>query len=213
MYYWKMFPKADEENFKNHPWGEHRQSYRINKFSFSWFGKILTIPEIESERLLNKSLYRTLKTFLYEAKKYKREGVLHEEFWKLLFSRVLPVIRNHDVDYEFYGGKTWFSFSRELIVYILEEHYNTPKWRKFFKFSLIPDEMYFHTITMNSKFSSKVKNDYLREVEWDGGDGTHPLIWTKNDFERLSSTKNFWARKFEDNIDSEILDLIDSKIL
>jgi hypothetical protein len=213
MYYWKMFPKKGEKFYKNHPWGKHRQLFRLNRFNFPWMGKTFTIPELNSLRLIEKPLFNTLKVFLSEFKTYKDLGTAKEEFWRLFFSRILPKSRDYDVDFEFYGGKTWFSFSKELINHIVQEHNNTPKWKKFFKYSLIPDESYFHTITMNSKFSDNVVNDYLREVEWEGGDGTHPLIWTSNDFERLSCTKNFWARKFEDDVDSEILDLIDSKLL
>lgn len=213
MDYWKIFPKKGEEYFEDHPWGENRQSYRLNRFNFPWIGKTFTIPELDSRRLLDKTLYQSIKVFLFELNKYRLKGTAKEEFWRLFFSRLLPEKRNYEVDFEFFGGKTWFSFSRALIEHILKEHLGTSKWVRFYKYSLIPDEMYFHTITMHSKFASDVQNDFLREVEWGGGDGTHPIIWTKNDFERLSSTKNFWARKFEDDVDSEIMDLIDSKIL
>jgi|MDTF01.1.fsa_nt_gb hypothetical protein len=213
MYFWKMFPKEGEADFVNHPWGENRQAYRVNRFCFPWLGETFIIPELLSRRLLDKTLYQTVKIFLFEFKKYWKLGTVKDEFSRLVFSRVLPRERDHQVDFDFYGGKTWFSFTRKLIQYIINEHNNSVKWKKFYKYSLIPDEMYFHSITMNSKFAANVENDYLREVEWEGGDGSHPVIWTKDDFQRLHSTKNFWARKFEDQIDSEILDLIDAKLL
>ena len=213
MYFWKMSPKEGEVNFNNHPWGDHRQLFRINRFNFPWMGKIFTIPELESRRFLDKPLFQTCKIFFSELKTFKKSGKAKEYLWRLIFSRILPEERNYKTGYEFYGGKTWFSFTRELIEYIVNEHNNNKKWKNFFKYSLIPDEMYFHTITMNSKFSENVVNDYLREVEWDGGDGTHPIVWTKYDFDRLNKSKNFWARKFEDDIDSDILDLIDLKLI
>ena len=213
MYYWKMFPNKGEADFENHPWGEQRQKYRLNRFCFPWLGETFIIPELLSRRLLDHSLYETLKIFLYDFKKYRKKGTVKDEFSRLFFSRILPQERDHNVDFVFYGGKTWFSFTRELIEYIISEHKNNIKWKKFYKYSLIPDEMYFHTITMNSKFAINVENNYLREVEWGGGDGSHPIIWKKKDFERLCSTKSFWARKFEDEIDSQILDLIDDELL
>lgn len=213
MYYWKMFPLENEPDYVDHPWGEHRQVFRVDRFNFPWMGKTFTIPELESRRLLDKPLFPTIKIFLSEMKEYRKEGRLKEEFWRLFFSRVLPEKRNYNVDFEFYGGKTWFSFSRELIKYIVDQHNNVPKWKKFFKYSLIPDESYFHTITMNSHFSSSVVNNYLREVEWEGGDGTHPVIWTRADFDRLKLSSNFWARKFESDVDEEIMNLIDKEVL
>jgi hypothetical protein len=208
-----MFPKAGESDYENHPWGEARQEYRVDRFNFPWNGKVITIPEIETNRLLDKSLFRTLKIFLVESKKYKVEGSLKEEFWKLFFSRLLPKKRDYNKEFTLYGGKTWFSFSRELITHIVSEHNNTAKWKQFYKYSLIPDEMYFHTIAMDSSFSENVVNDYLREVEWEGGDRTHPIIFKQKDLPRLKNSKNFWARKFDDKVDSEILDSIDSEIL
>jgi len=213
MSYWKHLPKEGDADFENHPWGDHKQLFRLNRFNFPWMGKTFTIPELQSRRFLDKSLFQTCKIFFSELKTYKKSGKGKEYLWRLIFSRILPEERNYKTDYEFYGGKTWFSFTRELIEYIVSEHNDNNKWKNFFKYSLIPDEMYFHTITMNSKFSENVVNDYLREVEWEGGDGTHPIIWTKGDFERLSKTKNFWARKFEDEIDFDILDLIDLKLI
>jgi len=212
MYYWKMFPSKNEEYFNDHPWGSHRQSFRLDRFNFPWLGKTFTIPELQSRRLLDKSFYLTLKIFLFELKKYRKLGTIKEEFWRLFFSRILPEKRNHDVDFTFYGGKTWFSFTRGLIEHIISERHNTPKWKVFFQYSLIPDEMYFHSIVMDSKFSKNVVNDYLREVEWAGGDDFHPVFWFKKDLERLTKSKNFWARKFDDNVDNEIIDLIDEKL-
>lgn len=213
MYYWKMFPSKGEEYFEDHPWGYHRQSYRLNRFNFPWLGDVFTIPELQSRRLLDKSLYITIKIFLFELKKYRNLGTVKEEFWRLFFSRILPEKRDHDVDFTFYGGKTWFSFTRGLIKYIVDEHYNTPKWKNFYKYSLIPDEMYFHSIVMASKFSTEVVNDYLREVEWKGGDGFHPIFWRKKDLTRLKKSKNFWARKFDNEVDADIINSIDTELL
>lgn len=213
MSFWKMFPEKGEPDYENHPWGVHRQEFRLNRFNIPWRGKTIMIPELESGRLIDKPLLKTIKIFLFELRNYKKEGRLIDELGLLFFSRILPNKRKYDVDFTFYGGKTWFSFSHEVIQYIVNEHKNNSKWKKFFKFSIIPDEMYFHSIVMNSKFATNVVNDYKREVEWGGGDGFHPIVWKKSDFSRLTASTNFWARKFEDSIDSEILDLIDTRIL
>jgi len=210
---WEMFPEEETDDFKNHPWGDHRQSFRVDRFSFPWMGGVLIIPELGSRRLLDKNLYLTIKIFIYEFNSYRKKGTIKEEFWCLFFSRLLPEKRIFDLDFTLYGGKTWFSFTRALIEHIVQEHNNNPKWKRFYKYTLIPDEMYFHTIAMDSKFSKNIVNDYLREVDWKGGDGTHPIFWGKADFNRLKGSKNFWARKFDNEVDGEILNLIDEDIL
>lgn len=57
--------------------------------------------------------------------------------------------------------------------------------RKFFKYTLIPDEMYVLTIILNSKFRDSCVNDYMRDIEWKGGNGTHPKVFT------MEHTKNY----------------------
>ena len=211
---WKMFPKPGEDYFENHPWGKFRQEYRVTRHNLIINGKIVTVPEILSKRLISKPLWPTIKIFLYESPKYIREKKWKSELLILILSRLFRTKRNiENLSFELYGGKTWFSITKECLEHIVYQHDNIPKWKKFFKRSYIPDESYFHTIVMNSSFSKNVINDYLREVEWEGGDGTHPVIWTLNDFDRLAKSNNFWARKFEDSVDSKILDEIDEKLL
>lgn len=41
----------------------------------------------------------------------------------------------------------------------------------------------------------------------------HPYIFTKDDYETIVKLPHFFARKFDETIDSQILDLIDKKIL
>lgn len=213
MEFWKLFPDKNDQDGKGYLWEDLWQFYRVDRYSFDWLGKRITIPEIESKRLISHSLLKTIKIFLKKIPDYRKKGILKEQFWLLFFSRILPEERDYNTDFTMYGGKTWFSFTKPLIEHIVNEHKTTRKWKKFYRYTLIPDEMYFHTITMNSKFKDNVENNLLREVEWEGGDGTHPLVWGVNDFKRLQNTKSLWARKFEEEIDSSILDLIDKELL
>ena len=213
LQFWPLFPAKDSEFFNDHPWGPHRQIYRIDRYHIKFCGKKQSIPELLTARLTEHSLYKTLKIFIYESPKYLREKRWKEEFLLFSLSRILPQKRKIPGTFEVYGGKTWWTFTRECSEYIVKFYDNNPKFNRFFRYTLIPDEMYFQTLLMNSPFAEKVENDYLREIEWEGGDGTHPIVFKKEHFQRLKDSAALFARKFDTDIDGEIFDEIDSELL
>lgn len=110
-----------------------------------------------------------------------------------------------------YGGLQWWSLTYECVEYIhsfLDENY---KYINFFKYSALPDEMFFQTIVMNSKFKNQVENNPLRFIKWlDGKE--HPKTLTMEDYDDIASSKGFWARKFDYDIDREIIKKIKNMI-
>jgi Core-2/I-Branching enzyme len=110
-----------------------------------------------------------------------------------------------------FGGPGYWSITSECAKFINTFVNTNPKFVKFFKYVDIPDEIFFHTIVLNSSFAQNVVNDDLRCIDISARRG--PRIWQKQDFEILSQSKALIARKFDTAVDSEILDLIDSKLL
>jgi Core-2/I-Branching enzyme len=110
-----------------------------------------------------------------------------------------------------FGGPGYWCITRECAKFINDFTNSNPGFVKFFKYVDIPDEIFFHTIILNSCFAQKVVNDDLRCIDISAGQG--PRIWRKRDFEILIKSKALIARKFDTSIDSEILDLIDAKLL
>jgi hypothetical protein len=92
---------------------------------------------------------------------------------------------------------------------------NNPKYIKYHKYSLLPDEMFFQTIMMNlaKKDSSiKIKNNSLTYANWIKKDCSLPVTFVANDFDELkenSKKEKFFARKFDADIDEEIMNLLD----
>jgi hypothetical protein len=82
---------------------------------------------------------------------------------------------------------------------------------KFFRYVDCPDEIFFHTIILNSTFGRNVINDDLRCIDISEKKG--PRIWQKPDFELLAQSNALIARKFDTSVDAEILDLIDLNLL
>jgi len=213
LQFWPLFPNEDSDFFSNHPWGTHHQIYRIDRYHLKFCGKKQSVPELLTGRLTEHSFYKTLKIFIYESPKYFREKRWKEEFLLLALSRILPKKRKIPINFEIYGGKTWWTFTKECAEFITKFYKQNPKFNQFFKYTLIPDEMYFQTLLLNSTFNKKLENNYLREIEWSGGDGTHPIVFMKAHFQRLKNSNALYARKFDANVDAGILDLIDQNLL
>lgn len=110
-----------------------------------------------------------------------------------------------------FGGPGYWCITRECARFINTFANQNRKFVEFFKYVDIPDEIFFHTVILNSPFDKNVVNDDLRCIDISGGGG--PRIWRKGDFKMLTKSKGLIARKFDTSVDSEILDLIDSKLL
>ena len=54
-----------------------------------------------------------------------------------------------------YYGSQWFAITQECAKYIVCFYEKNPNFKKYFKHSFAPDEMFFHTIIFNSTFASK----------------------------------------------------------
>jgi hypothetical protein len=111
-------------------------------------------------------------------------------------------------DLEPYGGSQWFCLPREMVNYITDFIRTNPKICKFFRRTLIPDEMFFQTVLMNSSFKAQVKNDNLRYINFEEGESGHPKYLTAADFNKFMDSGKLFARKFNAK-DKEVLDLID----
>lgn len=110
-----------------------------------------------------------------------------------------------------FGGPGYWCITWKSARYIHQFARDNSEFVRFFKYVDIPDEVFFHTIIMNSPYRRSVVNDDLRCIDISARKG--PRIWQKQDFEILSRSKALIARKFDPEIDSEILDLIDLRLL
>lgn len=112
-----------------------------------------------------------------------------------------------------YGGSQWWCLSKDCLKYVRDFTQQNPKFVNYFKYTFIPDELFFQTIVLNSPFQANVTNDDLRYVDWDNPNPNVPATLLKDDFEKLTSSSKLFARKFDMSRDREILNLIDQQIL
>lgn len=106
-----------------------------------------------------------------------------------------------------YGGSFYLSLSRASAQYVLDFVRNQTDYISFHQFTLIPEETFFQSILLNSGSSQYLINKSLTYVQW--GDGPNPLILKESDFDSIQQSGLLFARKFDQDIDSSILDKID----
>jgi hypothetical protein len=112
-----------------------------------------------------------------------------------------------------FGGSPYWCFSRECIEYIHEFVRRSPSFVRFFRYVNVPDELFFHTILLNSPLAENIVNDDLRYVEWrDVEVAGGPAVLGRSDFGKLMRSGDLFARKFDASVDAAVLDMIDAKI-
>lgn len=127
---------------------------------------------------------------------------------------------NRDVDFHF--GSQWFSITDELARYVVESE----AWlEKVFRRTSTCDEIFLPTLVCNSKFKERlfvktpvksqkeVNLSNMRFIDWTRGESIrHPWTFRASDLELLESVPHMWARKFDENVDSEIIDTLHRKL-
>lgn len=115
-----------------------------------------------------------------------------------------------------YTGQTWWNLDMYALNYILDYTAKHPEYINFHRHTFVADELYVQMILANStdeKLLKSIGNSEKRFTIWPKPDSAHPKILSVSDFEAIQASGDLFARKFDENVDSEILDLIDNKIL
>jgi hypothetical protein len=115
--------------------------------------------------------------------------------------------RTFPVNYWPYAGSQFWLLHQQAIEYIANFVEENQDFVRFFRYVGIPDEIFFHTILLNSPLSNTIINKHLHLIRWPG-----PKIWTTQDMDELSASTALFARKFDINVDENVLDLIDEKL-
>ncbi len=108
-----------------------------------------------------------------------------------------------------YIGGQWMILTRDCASFICNST-EVKKFENYYKNTLIADESFFQTVLMNTKFAGQLVNDDKRAIIWipDGDIKLRPKTFTLDDLDFLNSGNNLFARKFDDNVDAEIINQI-----
>ena len=116
---------------------------------------------------------------------------------------------------QFASGSEWFSITDEFARYVLSKRslINTQ-----FRYCICADECFIQTLAVNSHYKNKVfntnntekHNRALRYIRWNHGKAE---ILSCNDFNGLSNTECLFARKFDEDIDKDIIKYVAKRII
>ncbi|HEY0262706.1 MAG TPA: beta-1,6-N-acetylglucosaminyltransferase [Chitinophagales bacterium] len=110
-----------------------------------------------------------------------------------------------------YIGGQWMILTRTCCEFICNND-EVKKFEDYYINTLIADESFFQTVLMNTSFNGVLIDDDKRAIIWipDGNIKLRPKTFTKDDFDFLHLGENLFARKFDDNVDDEIIDKMKS---
>lgn len=126
----------------------------------------------------------------------------HFVFWKNHFLRV-PLRKKLPDGKKFYHGSQFWCISRSQFLALQRERDEN---RKFFRWSLIPDEMYFQTALKSIFDDGSLLNFRLTFSKW-SDDGQGPFVLDEKDLETARELGYFFARKFFVKVDTDRLDI------
>ena len=101
-----------------------------------------------------------------------------------------------------YKGTNWFSITHELVKYVLARE-NIIK--KQFYHTVCADEVFLHSIVMDSPYRETVVSNSLRAIDWTRG---APYVYKSEDVDELLNSENLFGRKFDENIDRSAIEKI-----
>jgi len=104
-----------------------------------------------------------------------------------------------------YGGSSWWALSRECVRELLERIRREPAIPRFFRSVSCPDEMFFQTLVMNSRFRGRVLSQNFRYVAWPEHGARNPKVLDERDFERIAASKAHFCRKIDSRASAALL--------
>lgn len=112
--------------------------------------------------------------------------------------------------FELYGGSksSWWTITGACAAYLTSQLKEGEAFYKSLKYSWGTDEFAVATVIMNSPFKAQTVNDNLRYIDWAEGEA-HPNILRYEDYNKIRDSGMMFARKFDIEIDTSILDALD----
>jgi hypothetical protein len=114
-------------------------------------------------------------------------------------------------DFICYGGSYFCTLSVDCVKYLREFARENPDVVAFFRTTLAPDEVFFHTVLVNSgKF--QIIPDSKRYIDFSNSRNNHCKFLGVEDMDAMIASGAHWARKFDAAKDSEVLEILTRRV-
>jgi hypothetical protein len=113
-----------------------------------------------------------------------------------------------------YIGNQWMILSRKFCEFV-SHNPEVDRFKEFYRNTLIADEGFFQTVIMNTSYKASIVNDDKRAIDWVpmGTIKLRPRDFTSKDANFLTASQDLFARKFDENVDIDILSILETHIL
>lgn len=155
-------------------------------------------------------------TLFPEGRHFFLTNLINNMFKGILMA--LHIRINRDIEFRF--AAQWFSITDDFARHVIGQE----AWlEKVFRHTSTCDEVFMPTLLWNSPFRDRlfdptihlereqaVNEEHLgnlRFIDWTRGESIrHPWTFRADDWDLLMSVPYFWARKFDERVDAEIID-------
>jgi hypothetical protein len=130
-------------------------------------------------------------------------------FLEAMINKVLPK-RRFPMKMELYGGSksSWWTLNNETASYLVDFFKLDRHLDKFLKYCWGTDEFIIPTVLLNSPLKANIVNDNLRYIDFLEGKA-NPKILGPDDLTEMVNSNMLFARKFDIEINTDILDQLD----
>lgn len=120
-----------------------------------------------------------------------------------------PAVRPADVRIE-WKGSGWCTLTRDFCEWIAADP-GARRCAAALRHAFVPDEFLMQTLAMNGPFAGTVTGANRRLILWTRG-SRHPETLTMRDRDALLRSDAHYARKFDEDVDPDILDVLASRL-
>lgn len=111
-----------------------------------------------------------------------------------------------------WGGSSWWALSRDCIADLLARIERDPSIVRFFGAVQCPDEMFFQTLVMNSRFAGRVLPNNFRYIQWPDDGARNPKVLDEGDFDRIVASGAHFCRKLDSTQSAVLLDRLRERV-
>jgi hypothetical protein len=134
-----------------------------------------------------------------------------------LYGMGLNIFQNRNTlpkDFSIYNGSNWFCIPFEVAKYIVKFIDENKWYYEVFKNSLVPDEFFFQTLIMNSKYKTDVVNNNLMYIKF--GESlkgrNNPITLKIEHVDIIKKSNEYFARKFDEDVDKVIIEYFSNEV-
>lgn len=133
------------------------------------------------------------------------------DYESVKIQKLLHVDRTKHAPFAYCRGGNWFSITHDLLALALEKK---KLIRKYFYSTMNADELFLQCVAMASPLKERIITQNLRLVDWVRTEhgGCSPHTFTMEDWDMLTCSDKLFARKFDPDIDRNVIDALYARL-